>query len=59
MSFQKTVVGDVAAVAVFFETAVAVVLKLTTVVAVIAYNLNLTKNWKKVKKIICIKEIQV
>ena len=44
MSFQKTAVAVVASVVVFLKTVVAVVLKLTTAVAVITYNFNSTKN---------------
>ena len=61
MSFQKTAVAVLASVVVFYKTAVAVVLKLTTAVsvavAIVTYNFNSTTNWRKLKKIICIKEI--
>jgi len=44
VSFQKTAVAVVAFLAVFLKTAVAVVVKLTTAVAVITYNFNAIKN---------------
>ena len=47
MNFQKTGVAVVISAVVFLKTAVAVVLKLTTVVPVITYNFNSTKNWRK------------
>ena len=47
VSFQKTAVAVVASVVVFFKNADAVVLKLTTAVAVITSNFNSTKNWRK------------
>ena len=49
MSFQKTAVAVNASVVVFLKTVVAVVLKLTTAVAVITYNFNSTKN-EEIKK---------
>ena len=57
MRFQETAVAVVASIVVFLKTAVAVVLKMTTAIAVITYNFNSTKNGGK--KIICITEIQV
>ena len=56
MSFQKTAVAVLASVVVFFKNrgcgSNAVVLKLITAVAVavITYNCNSTKNWRKLKK---------
>ena len=47
VSFQKTAVAVLASVVIFFKTAV----------AVITYNFNSTENWRKFKKILCIKEI--
>ena len=58
MSFQKTVVAVIASVAVFLKTVVAVVLKLTTAVAIITYNFNSTKNWRKLKKIYVLKKFK-
>ena len=54
--FQKTAVAVIASVVVILKTVVAVVLKLTTAVAVITYNFNSTKN-EEIKKELCIKEI--
>ena len=47
MSLQKTAVAFLASLAVLLKTAVAVVPKLTTAVAVITYNFDITKSWKK------------
>ena len=51
---RKKIMGSVV---VFLKTTVAVVLKLTTAVAVavVTYNFNSTKNWRKLKKYIFIK----
>ena len=49
VSLKKIVVAVVNTVGVLLKTAVAVVLKLTTAVAVITYNFKLTKNWRKKK----------